>query len=114
MAKLTSIPSRLGVAASRIGSTAKSGSGFSRQDGLSSTKRGYGADWRRLREQVLAAEPLCRFCLSEGRTTAATEVDHIEPFNGLADPLRLAPSNCRPLCQPCHRRRTARQSHGGE
>jgi 5-methylcytosine-specific restriction protein A len=74
--------------------------------------RGYGSDWTRLRLQVLTDEPLCRMCSAEGRVTAAREVDHIKPFNGLADPLRLDPDNCRPLCTPCHRHRTGRQSTG--
>jgi 5-methylcytosine-specific restriction endonuclease McrA len=74
--------------------------------------RGYGADWQRLRAAVLAAEPLCRMCQAVGRTTAATEVDHIEPFDGVADPRRLDRANCRPLCTPCHRSRTARQASG--
>lgn len=87
-------------------------SGFKRLDGRSSTARGYGADWRKVREQVLAAEPLCRFCASQGLVVPATDVDHIEPFAGLDDPLRLSPANLRPLCRPCHMARTARQAKG--
>lgn len=112
MARLSSLGQRVGGLSGRVGSLATSGTGFVRLVNASSTERGYGADWRRVRQAVLAAEPLCRFCAADGRVTVATEVDHIEPFQGLADPLRLAPSNCRPLCQPCHRQRTARQSHG--
>jgi 5-methylcytosine-specific restriction endonuclease McrA len=78
----------------------------------SSTARGYGADWQRVRAHILAAEPLCRFCAAMGRVTAATDVDHIEGFSGLADPKRLDPSNLRPLCGPCHMGRTARQARG--
>lgn len=88
------------------------GSGFKRADGLSSTARGYGADWRRARLAHLAIEPLCRFCTEAGRVTGATDVDHIEAFNGLDDPLRLDDNNLRSLCGPCHMSRTARQSNG--
>jgi 5-methylcytosine-specific restriction protein A len=91
---------------------ADSGTGWARSDGRSSTARGYGADWRRVREVVLADEPLCRLCHEAGRVTPATEVDHIVPFRGVSDPLRLALTNLRPLCHPCHATRTARQAHG--
>lgn len=74
--------------------------------------RGYGVDWQRLRLQILAAEPLCRMCAEINRVTGATEVDHIVPFNGIDDPLRLDPANLRPLCTPCHRKRTAVQASG--
>src|SRR5688572_3147424 len=33
--------------------------------------------WARLRDAVLVAEPLCRTCLTHGRTTVATQVDHV-------------------------------------
>jgi 5-methylcytosine-specific restriction protein A len=90
------------------------GTGFTRTDGLSAAARGYDAAWRRVRLVVLNAEPLCRFCTAEGRVTAATDVDHIKAFHGLADPLRLALGNLRPLCRPCHMQRTARQARGAQ
>jgi len=68
----------------------------------SASARGYGKDWQRLRQRVLAEEPLCRLCHAEGRVTAATEVDHIEPLH-LRPDLRLVRSNTRPICHPCHR-----------
>ena len=98
---------------SRLPSTATSGTGFARTDGLSSTARGYGADWRRVRAMVLRAEPMCRMCRGEGRLVEATEVDHIQSFRGVADPLRLDPANLRPLCAPHHRARTGRQAAKG-
>jgi 5-methylcytosine-specific restriction endonuclease McrA len=109
MKRLSSMPPRLAAPSSRLSSLATSGSGFARQDGRTSTQRGYGEDWRRVRAQVLAAEPMCRIC----KVSPAKEVDHIERFHGIADPLRLATSNLRPLCVPCHRSRTARQSRQG-
>lgn len=114
MKRLSSLQPRMGAAPSRMVSTAKSGTGFRRDDRLSSTQRGYGADWQRVRRLVLADEPLCRFCVEAGRTTAATEVDHIAPFDGKDDPRRLDPANLRALCRPCHMARTARQANGVE
>jgi 5-methylcytosine-specific restriction enzyme A len=76
-----------------------------------STSRGYDADWHRLRKSHLQVEPLCRFCLERNRFIAAADVDHIDPFDGLADPRRLDPANLRSLCRSCHRKRHAR-SHG--
>lgn len=108
MSRLVAAPARLGAPPARLSSTATYGTGFARTDGLSAAARGYGSDWRRLRAEVLRAEPLCRLC----RTAPATEVDHVVAFRGVHDPLRLARGNVRPVCAPCHRRRTARQSHG--
>jgi hypothetical protein len=114
MGKLRALPARLTTAPPRIAAApVTASSGFVRRDGRSSTARGYGADWRRVRLAVLASEPLCRICEAVGRVTAATEVDHIEPFQGIEDPLRLAVANLRPLCRPCHLARTARQATGG-
>lgn len=114
MARLRSLPPRIGSLPQRYASLVTAGSGFARTDGRSSTARGYGQDWRRLRAQVLSEEPLCRMCHDAGRVTAATEVDHIEPFAGLDDPRRLDRGNLRPICRPCHARRTARQASGRE
>ena len=72
-----------------------------------STKRGYDADWRRLRQQVLAEEPHCQFCREQGRITGARDIDHIIPVREKPD-LRLVRSNLRALCRPCHSARTAR------
>jgi len=63
-----------------------------------------GRRWRRLREAVFAAEPLCRSCAAAGRTAVAVEVDHIVPavLGG-----RDTPANLQPLCRPCHVAKTA-------
>lgn len=67
-----------------------------------SSQRGYGATWRKLRTMVLSGEPLCRQC-----GTAATEVDHIVP-------LRLGGTNkignLQALCKRCHSRKTAEET----
>ena len=35
------------------------------------------------------------------------EVDHIVPFKGKDDPLRLDETNLQSLCRPCHATKTA-------
>jgi 5-methylcytosine-specific restriction protein A len=70
-----------------------------------STQRGYGAPWRRLRDAVLRREPLCRRCLATAdRPRIATEVHHILPkARGGTDDLE----NLEPTCAECHRAVTA-------
>src|SRR6185312_12357854 len=83
---------------------------YRRQDRLrgSSAERGYDVVWRRLRRLILAGEPLCRYCYSMGRITAAVEVDHIVPIaHGGA---RLDASNLQPLCRACHSAKTLNES----
>lgn len=76
---------------------------------LTTTQRGYGAAWRKVRRVVLDDEPLCRFCYDKGLIVKADEVDHIDgdSFNNDRD-------NLRPLCRPCHLLRTARDQAFGK
>lgn len=78
------------------------------RDRAGSSERGYDAAWERLRIWQLHREPTCRICRGEGRLTGATVVDHIIPFKGRGDPLRLDPANLQSLCKPCHDAKTAR------
>jgi len=73
--------------------------------------RGYDAAWVQLRDEFLtdAANQCCAHCARHGRATPATEVDHIVPFSGPNDPLRLDRTNLQGLCGVCHRRKTAAQ-----
>lgn len=76
----------------------------------SAAKRGYDANWGRLRLHKLALNPLCEECLTHDRVTVANEVDHILPLaQGGTNEL----TNLRSLCKPCHSRKTARQSRRG-
>ena len=94
--------------------------GWSRSnDGLSSTARGYGAPWQRLRAWVLRRDSgLCQPCVQAGRITSATEVDHII---SKAEGKRRswtrqqmdAHDNLRAICSDCHKAKTARESGDG-
>ncbi len=68
---------------------------------LSAAQRGYDANWRKLRKQVLTEEPLCKRCEREGRVTESTIVDHVIPIDQRPD-LRLERSNCESMCKAHH------------
>ena len=70
----------------------------------SAAARGYDRRWQKIRLMHLRANPLCVMCLAEGRTTLATDVDHIVPRRqGGTD----APSNLQSLCHSHHSQKTA-------
>ena len=74
--------------------------------------RGYGRRWQAARLRHLAREPLCRYCAAQGRTRAATVVDHIAPHRG--DSARFwDSSNWQSLCKPCHDGAKSRLERGG-
>lgn len=75
----------------------------------SAALRGYDRHWQRIRASVLAEAPLCLDCESRGLTVAAEEVDHVLPLarGGTHDR-----RNLRPLCKPCHSRKTNREDGG--
>lgn len=64
--------------------------------------------WRKARMLWLMTHPLCVRCEAEGRTVAATVVDHIDPHRG--DYERFWSSdNWQSLCKQCHDKKTARE-----
>ena len=69
----------------------------------SAKARGYGGPWRRIRSRQLKAEPLCRHCAEDGRTTAATLVDHVVPLDAGGT---HETSNLQSLCRSCHAQKT--------
>lgn len=69
----------------------------------SSSKRGYGAEWQRIRLRVLAEEPFCRVCGLKAKI-----VDHID-----GNAANVARSNLQAMCQRCHNRKTNRENGGG-
>lgn len=62
-------------------------------------QRPYDAAWRKQRLALLREQPLCRICLSAGRTVPASVVDHIVPLN---DGGTNTTANLQPLCKRCH------------
>jgi len=74
----------------------------------SSTERGYGGRWRRQRKRIMRRDKgLCQPCLSGGRVTPATDVDHVIPkFEGGTD----KDSNLQAICNPCHKLKTQAES----
>ena len=72
----------------------------------SAHSRGYGAAWRKLREQVMRRDAgLCQPC--KPQLTLATEVDHILPkAKGGTDDI----SNLQAICSECHRFKTDRDN----
>lgn len=70
----------------------------------SPASRGYGSRWQKLRSVIMARDKhLCQPCLSKGRPTPATQVDHIIPKSkgGTDDS-----DNLRAICTPCHDAKT--------
>lgn len=77
-----------------------------------SHRRGYDRRWEQYRAAFLADNPWCLHCLLAGDSTPATDVDHVRPANGQADPLFWDTANHQPLCHRCHSRKTAREDGG--
>lgn len=71
-------------------------------------KRGYDRKWARLRGRYIQIHPVCEYCNS----APATEVDHVKPFNGMDDPLRLNWANLKSACRSCHAKKTYRDKRG--
>lgn len=65
------------------------------------TDRGYDSRWWKYRALYLRQHPLCVLCAENGRTVAATVVDHIVPHKG-DQRVFWDPKNHRALCKPCH------------
>ena len=59
--------------------------------------------WRRLARHQLRAQPLCEMCLREGRVTAATCADHVEPHHN--DPNKFWLGRLQSLCDHCYNSR---------
>ena len=64
-------------------------------------QRGYDNEWKKLRNAVYRESPLCKMCLSKGRTTPGEIGHHITPVNE-APELRLDPDNIMMVCRKCH------------
>lgn len=71
----------------------------SKSVGGSASLRDTSRSYRALCASLLAAEPLCRYCRSEGRVTAARVIDHIIALSLGGDNL---PANLCPSCKDCN------------
>ena len=77
-------------------------------------KRGYGAEWDKVRKFVLERDGhlcQCRHCKAEGRTAIATEVDHIISRSiaqglGWTKARTEHPDNLQAIHKHCHARKT--------
>lgn len=78
--------------------------GWHRSNKSTSASRGYGASWRKLRDEVFHRDKgLCQVCLKAGRIRAGTDVDHIVPKSeGGTDDI----SNLQLLCSDDHKAKT--------
>jgi len=76
----------------------------------SSSARGYGAHWRKMREQALKRDRfLCQPCERKGFVTPASAVDHVVPKSkGGSDELE----NLQAICDECHEKKTIEESGG--
>ena len=71
-----------------------------------------GRPYRRARQAWFDSDPmlrLCAACLHAGRTTEATELDHVQRAADRPD-LFNDPDNWQPLCEDCHKAKTAREN----
>jgi 5-methylcytosine-specific restriction protein A len=75
------------------------------------TQRGYGYKWQKLREQILKRDSyLCKHCLEDGRVTQGKEVDHKLPKSqGGTD----SHDNLQTLCTAHHKAKTAHERRHG-
>lgn len=73
----------------------------------------YNHKWRAARRVFLSMHPLCVMCEEEGRTTPATELDHIVKHDG--DPVKFwDESNWQGLCAFHHRSVKAQMERSGK
>lgn len=74
-------------------------------------ERGYDSRWDKARLTYLRHHPLCVHCERDGRTEAATVVDHIIPHRG-DKKMFWDKTNWQPLCKRHHDVKTASEDGG--
>ena len=106
MARLTTLKPRVQT----LGAKPATG-GWAATSTQSTTERGYGWAWQQQRERILTRDNgLCCMCSKAGRVSLATDVDHIvNKAQGGSDD----DANLQSLCRPCHKAKTAGESHRG-
>lgn len=71
------------------------------------TQRQRGRTWMDRRAAWFRKHPLCVMCESQGRVTAATQLDHVVPlWEGGSDD----DTNFQSLCADCHKAKTAEEA----
>ena len=110
--RLQTLKPRLNKLAHRLPSQPKELTGSSWRSGKTSTERGYGYKWQQAREGYLRLHPLCVMCDAEGKTKAATVVDHIVPHEG-DQVLFWNSANWQSLCATHHSSDKQRQERSG-
>jgi 5-methylcytosine-specific restriction protein A len=82
----------------------KAGWNGNEKDKGTAEQRGYGAQWRKLRQVVLSRDKhLCQSCLLRGQAITGTHCDHIKPKSKGGDDSLM---NLQILCQRCHNIKT--------
>lgn len=66
--------------------------------------------WQRKREAQLNQDPICCYCIKEGRVEEATVADHIIPHRG--DVSAFWNNELQSLCKHCHDSIKQREEHG--
>ena len=80
-------------------------------EGKTSSQRGYGYKWQKLRTLVLKRDKhLCIECLKQGIYTKAQHVDHILNKAQCGDDNL---NNLQSLCYNCHKIKTAEEAKNG-
>lgn len=104
--RLKTLPPRVKT----LGAKESTGGGWAATSTKSTSERGYGWAWQKLRKHILARDNgLCCACTKAGKVTLAVDVDHIVNKAAGGDD---SESNLQSLCSPCHRAKTARESGG--
>lgn len=66
------------------------------------------AEWKKLREAKLIANPLCEICLAKGEVTPAIDIHHIDSFTKYDGTKKLSVafnySNLLSVCKQCHQK----------
>jgi 5-methylcytosine-specific restriction protein A len=75
--------------------------GRKRATGGTTTARGYGSDWQRVRLEILERDGWRCYLCGVGLTKLNATVDHIQRIS-LRPDLRLDPTNLAACCRPCN------------
>ena len=86
----------------------------------SSHQRGYGTQWKKLRQQILDRDGhLCQQCAREGRLTGLVSGNPRHPRSANVDHIKRKedggtdePENLEALCRTCHDAKTASERGG--